>query len=70
MIGVNMRFTDTERDARYEQFGSDFEPSKTDPYAEFNVVHCDWCDTHTLCRSMFNGDVWVMSICKKCEASA
>ena len=24
-----MRFTDAERDARYEQFGSDFEPSKT-----------------------------------------
>lgn len=60
-----MMFTDKERDARYEIWGSDFEPA-----SEFKRVHCDWCDQLTLCRSLFQGEVWIMSICKKCEASA
>jgi hypothetical protein len=38
-----------------------------DAYAPYNVVHCDWCDKKTLCRSMFNDDVWVLSICKGCD---
>jgi hypothetical protein len=38
-----------------------------DAYAPYNTVHCDWCQNYTHCRSLFNGDVWVMSICKECE---
>lgn len=41
-----------------------------DAYAPFNVVDCDWCQEHTNCRSLFNADVWVMSICPNCEKRA
>jgi hypothetical protein len=38
-----------------------------DQYAEFQVIDCDWCQEEATCRSLFQGDVWIMSICKKCE---
>ena len=37
------------------------------PFAQFNTVHCDCCDKEMLCRSLFNGDVWIMSLCPDCE---
>ena len=39
-------------------------------YAPFQVIDCDWCGATTKCRSLFQGDVWVMSVCPDCEKSA
>jgi len=41
-----------------------------DAYAPYNVVDCDWCQQTTRCRSLFDGDVWVRSICPDCEKPA
>lgn len=35
--------------------------------ATYDVVHCDWCDELTLSRRMYDRDVWILSICKRCD---
>jgi hypothetical protein len=32
------------------------------------LVSCDKCDNVAMCRSLYNGEVWILSLCERCDS--